>query len=508
MSNPSFEAGRAGWANLGTSASTSGVSTAEIHAAVNGKGFASLRGGTAAISQAVAGVTIEAGKTYTVTAWARGVNAVGKMGVAAAEIALTAATAVVTKTTVTVGVTTPKGIAKAGPNDDGANIWIENDYRLHVAGHVWYQYPASSTDPLIAEWKEGRGEAFDGMAHAQITTPEGLNAVYGTFYDDAKTLRSRIELQKITGTAPNLKEKAATGEDAAGDIFDTVLANNGNEDPWVIDAHLFQDDDSKLWMSWGGHQCWVSELNPKTGKLIGKPASPEFSTHPKAAHTRILGFERWRGTKHHAPSATEAPLDWEGDGISSGYMEGPAIFKKDQYYHACASYGNMGADYTIRCCRSLSVKGPYVDKDGQSCIAYDKTKSRYGASMLLGPEADQLVPGHPHIWEEKGQHYLGYDYRTHPLPSDDVMGVRKLFWGEDGWPTVWHPITTTFSADQHPEAIGKQLEVSLKSVGSSAGAVGFDHVVVTSAGGSGGGVGGGSNCKLCPKIVRGKRPIA
>lgn len=94
-----------------------------------------------------------------------------------------------------------------------------------------------------------------------------------------------------------------------------------------------------------------------------------------------------------------------------------------------------------RLIRSTSgARGPYLDKDGFDCAVFDATRNRYGATMLLGPEADQLVPGHPHVWEEAGTYYLGYDYRASLSAEVDRMGIRKLHWATDGWPTVWTPI--------------------------------------------------------------------
>merc|ERR1719336_1373971 len=132
----------------------------------------------------------------------------------------------------------------------------------------------------------------------------------------------------------------------------------------------------------------------------------------------------------------------------------------------------MGEDYTIRVCRSADPRGPYVDKEGHSCLMQDEEASwpgmapetplgNYGSAMLLGPEGEQSVPGHPHIWEENGQHYMGYDFRKGPAIADDnsetgiydYMAIRKLFWVHDPelaepgyWPTVWQPIDVVYEA--------------------------------------------------------------
>tara|TARA_B100000795_G_scaffold3659_1_gene2492 strand:+ start:847 stop:1080 length:234 start_codon:yes stop_codon:yes gene_type:complete len=76
-----------------------------------------------------------------------------------------------------------------------------------------------------------------------------------------------------------------------------VLSNLGNEKPWCIDSHIYHDASAdRLWMTWGGHALWISELDKTTGKILdpntGSPApSHEFTTHatsPLPVHTRIL----------------------------------------------------------------------------------------------------------------------------------------------------------------------------------------------------------------------------
>ena len=74
-------------------------------------------------------------------------------------------------------------------------------------------------------------------------------------------------------------------------------------------------------------------------------------------------------------------------------MQGPALFKHGGKYYAFSSWGSMGSDYTIRVCRSDNPRGPYVDKDGVSCLDFDAKKKSYGSSVVLGFEGEQSVPG-------------------------------------------------------------------------------------------------------------------
>ena len=133
----------------------------------------------------------------------------------------------------------------------------------------------------------------------------------------------------------------------------------------------------------------------------------------------------------------------------------------------------------------MTVLKSYESND---CTKYSRSKNRYGASMLLADEADQLVPGHTHMWKEVDGagdevHHLGYDYRApyfveNGLDEGDTMGIRWLRW-VNGWPTIWTPIQVSFDADDHPDTIGLELGVSLASQGGSGSTVGFDLVGVS-----------------------------
>lgn len=48
-----------------------------------------------------------------------------------------------------------------------------------------------------------------------------------------------------------------------------MLSNLGNEKPWCIDSHIYHDASAdRLWMTWGGHALWISELDKTTGKIL------------------------------------------------------------------------------------------------------------------------------------------------------------------------------------------------------------------------------------------------
>jgi lysophospholipase L1-like esterase len=243
-----------------------------------------------------------------------------------------------------------------------------------------------------------------------------------------------------------------------------IIANYTDDDPWVLDAHLFEDSASKrLFLSWGGQPFRVTELNPENGKILGDPASPLFDEHPAGTHISVAN---WSGD------------EWT-DG--NGWFEGPALYKHGGYWYLFGSYGNLSLNYTIRMGRGTSPTGPFFDKQGRNLNEFDPIDQEYGNSFLLGDDGNQVVPGHPHVWEENGKHYMGYDYRYGKSVEDtepDYNGIRRIYF-EDGWPTIWTPVEIQFSADDHPEAIGQKLGVRFRNSGQQPGSLlGVDRVTL------------------------------
>jgi len=489
VANFSFETGTDGWSVDGSTRFAD-----ELAAAPHGVSYVRVpggeSGGSRGVRQDLAGVTVVAGRTYVATVWARSVNppSVGSSVATTAKIGLVAGLVAET-TSARVEAPVLSAVTKGGAptdtiGDDGVNIWFENGYRMHAAG--WFYSQKVGQDPVRDPWTK-RNEAGGGMAKGPIIVKGGPKATYDTFAtgDDSKKTISRIDRVDLKGKAPNYTRATNTGDDAAGEIYETVLSHQGDQSPWVIDAHITYDTDTnKLWMAWGGHALWVTEMDPKTGNVIGNPKNTEFDSHPAGTHRCVAAWEPREFRT--CPGADKAPAEWYGDANGVAYHEGPSLYKKGAFWYYCASYGSMGFSYTIRCCRSKSPKGPFVDKDNIGCTKFDQRKDRFGTSMLLGPEGHQAVPGHPHMWAEAdGREYLGYDFRNYqtgksddiPIETDDEMGIRELYWVY-GWPTIWTPLRVTFVANDHPETIGQKLSIQLQNDGASPSLAAFDAVKV------------------------------
>jgi len=466
--NPSFEyPGTANiitdWSKIeGWNTSTvnkSGIEKNESYAPVNGQWIAYQEGAGDHVYQET-GHTITPGTTYTLKLWARSINDPGNTAKTIVEVRFFSNSTTIAATTKNVSAPQLKGAAAEYSNDDGANVWIDGEYRHQFNDKHMYQL--RNSDPIEDPWyivEDNNYEKIKRLGWAVGNVIAGEHKyVYGTIYRDRPgNFYSSITMSKVLTT---------NGNDYTWTDPITLISHKTTEFPWVEDPHCYYDEETgRLWMSWGGGTCYVSELDPETGLFINNPSEPEFDTHPEGMHFPVATW----------PETDEG---WCGDKWSVCWMEGASLYKHNGFWYYFVSYGNMNKDYTIRYGRGTSPTGPFLDKHGLDMMKYDPVRNVYGNVMLLGAEGNQLVPGHPHVWEEDGKFYLGYDFRSDLSKERDMMGIRRLYW-VDGWPTIYMPVTVTFNSDDYPEIIGKNLSVSFRNVGEDNSKLAVDSVTLS-----------------------------
>ena len=85
------------------------------------------------------------------------------------------------------------------------NIWLDGGYRMNFTDRSFYQL--ASVGPIGDPWTAGSNENYNfDNALGPIITPQGLKAIYDTYYEDQSAQPfSMIALRKPTAssTAPN-----------------------------------------------------------------------------------------------------------------------------------------------------------------------------------------------------------------------------------------------------------------------------------------------------------------
>jgi hypothetical protein len=459
----------------------------EYDAPVDGVSYAIVPGGGEA-TVAIVPFLLEPGRRYVLTAWARSVYSTAHLqalqnaesddlppGInaeAVAEIGLFVGDTLIVEDALIVSPNPILGAPETATNDDGANVWVDAaaGYRHAFAENHFHQ-PISS-DPILDPWQQGPMPFAEGqndmMAKGVAIFPNGTRRIYGFNSNNPFCEGTGENCQAILFT--DVLGSGAPDYDQPDEPSNNYIVwHSGDEDPWLGDPHLFVDEKTgRVWLSFGGGTgFYVTELDAETGFIAGFDGPVSFDERPDL-FTKVA--------------------DWSGDEwtTDSVWFEGAALWREGDFWYLFTSNGNLGINYTIRVGRGTSPLGPFLDKQGRDLNAFDPADQEYGNSFVLGDDAAQLVPGHPHIWQEGGRFFLGYDYRYEKVQGGDdefeyvdYFGIRELHW-VDGWPTIWKPIRLEFDADDFADQLGEPVRVMLLSLGEPGSIVAFDEITVTS----------------------------
>ena len=178
-----------------------------------------------------------------------------------------------------------------------------------------------------------------------------------------------------------------------------VVQSHENDDFNCIDPSAFQDNDGKLYLSFGSFFSGIKliELDPTTGKRIAPTSS-------------IFNLAKARA------------------------IEASYLYRKGNYYYLFASFGlccrGFDSTYDTRVGRSEKITGPYVDQAGHDMLAG-------GGTIITNTDGPLIGPGQAGIFEENGKtwfschFYDGTTYGAYPR-----LSIRPLTWSNDGWPII------------------------------------------------------------------------
>lgn len=181
-----------------------------------------------------------------------------------------------------------------------------------------------------------------------------------------------------------------------------VIESDPNKDFNAIDAGIITDKDNRVWMTWGSFWGGIklSQLNPKTGKLLSDP--------PKIYS---IG-RREPGTKA---------------------IEGAYLTYREGFYYLWVSFDNcckgVKSTYNIRVGRAKEITGPYADKD-------DKPMMTGGGTLILKTEGRWIGPGHNSVLHDGGDDFLVYHTYDAENRGRPTLQIRPLEWDNAGWPTA------------------------------------------------------------------------
>ena len=206
----------------------------------------------------------------------------------------------------------------------------------------------------------------------------------------------------------------------------------------AIDPVVFKDANGRIWLIYGSFFGGISiaELNQKDPSKLREPG-----THGKTIACR--GYDKVYEQDGFEGKPT---VSIDGQRFTAYGLEGASIVynPETKYYYLFVSYDRLAWTYHVRVGRSKSPEGPYLDQAGRPLV-YDQEKQ--------GPEiVNGLKIVGPYRWKSCNAGWGGTGHTTLFYAADgslmfgsnskdranggSFVGLRKVFWSEDGWPLL------------------------------------------------------------------------
>jgi len=172
---------------------------------------------------------------------------------------------------------------------------------------------------------------------------------------------------------------------------------NGGEGVNVIDPNVFVEKDGSVWLFYGSYKAGLRlvEIDRKTGKL-----------------------------KSEKPGLTI---------LTNSLGEGVFVIRVDDYYYIFASRGRccsgLESTYQVVMGRSKNLKGPYLNKAGESWV-----DDKY--SLFMEGNYEEPGRGHNGFFTEHDTTYIVYHAYTRSANGASLLNIKPVYMDEEGWPTL------------------------------------------------------------------------
>lgn len=218
-----------------------------------------------------------------------------------------------------------------------------------------------------------------------------------------------------------------------------VQSPAGWRTPNAIDPQVFYAPDGRMFLVYGsyGLGIYLIELNPETGLRKDGLTYDDF-----AKKTCSFG-------------------DYYGKNLACGSIEGAVIryhknvnvledgkWTKKGYYYLMCSYGSLSSAYNMRCGRSETPEGPYLDVNGNTLVCSTDIgtgNKMFGSFRWSEKSPDFFCPGHNDMFETKmGVNLISYHCRTNwfierkqsSSNNFHYLYLSQYDFNSDGWPVM------------------------------------------------------------------------
>ena len=192
-----------------------------------------------------------------------------------------------------------------------------------------------------------------------------------------------------------------------------VLRSYAGKDRFnTIDPNFILDENGKPWLTFGSFWSGI--------KLIQLQEDG-------------AGINPLNKTIYSIASRSSKDFTMVDAGGTDAAIEGPFIFKKNQYYYLFVSFDLCcraeKSTYRIAVGRSKTITGPYLDKNGTEML-------HGGGSILASGDANWYAVGHNGVAVLNGKDYIiyhGYDVTDN---GKSKLILKELLWDDKGWPVI------------------------------------------------------------------------
>jgi arabinan endo-1,5-alpha-L-arabinosidase len=125
----------------------------------------------------------------------------------------------------------------------------------------------------------------------------------------------------------------------------------------------------------------------------------------------------------------------------AGNFEGAWIQKRDDYFYLYLSQGSccngLGSNYNVVVFRSLSLFGPYYDKNGNNALFGGGTTVLHSSEYFIGPGHNSVIT------DANNDDWIVYHSYSVDSPNARVLCIDLLVY-EDGWPKVLNNVPSNY----------------------------------------------------------------
>ncbi|KAF2639649.1 endo-1,5-alpha-L-arabinosidase [Massarina eburnea CBS 473.64] len=209
----------------------------------------------------------------------------------------------------------------------------------------------------------------------------------------------------------------------------------------LIDPAVIQETpDSPIYFTWGSFWDGIFQAKITEDQLLDFTAGVKKSNTTSAINSNANTTTPTR----YLPSITNIARNGS---TGADVVEGATIYKSSEnnkYYlffsagNCCAVPPNLpepGHEYRAMVCRSDSVEGPFVDKEGRACLGEDGS---FGGTTVLSSHGDVFAPGGGGVLDYGGRTVMYYHYVKPSLGFDATQfqfGFNYLEF-QNGWPVA------------------------------------------------------------------------